>query len=198
LHHIDFPSDDEFDVSVSLVIVRRQSKKLSVPDGYVRFVNKDTSFDFLEYGSDGFFVLPLRVVRFKLPSGEYEALVTNLPVDDFSPDELKNLYFRRWGIETSFRHLKYTIGLSKFHAKKASFVTQEIWARLISYNFTTAVMDCVRIPVSKRQMRQQHHGIRGQIELSVRSQALGKAAVHCRYPLDRVISPVFIFDARAV
>ena len=149
LHHIDFPSDDEFDVSVSLVIVRRQSKKLSVPDGYVRFVNKDTSFDFLEYGSDGFFVLPLRVVRFKLLSGEYEALVTNLPVDDFSPDELKNLYFRRWGIETSFRHLKYTVGLSKFHAKKASFVTQEIWARLISYNFTSAVMDCVRIPVSK-------------------------------------------------
>ena len=150
LHHIDFPSDDAFDTSVQLVIVRRQSKKLSLPpDGYVRFVNKDTSFDFVEYGSDGFFVLPLRVVRFKLSSGEYQALVTNLPEDDFSPDELKKLYFRRWGIETSFRHLKYTVGLSKFHAKKASFVTQEIWARLISYNFTCAVMDCVRIPVSE-------------------------------------------------
>lgn len=47
-------------------------------------------------------------------------------------------------------------------------------------------------------MRQQHHGIRGQIELSVRSQALGKAAVHFRCPLDRVISPVFIFAAQAV
>ena len=149
LHHIDFPSDDEFDVSVKLVIVRRQSKHLSVPDGYVRFVNKDTSFDFVEYGSDGFFVLPLRVVRFKLSSGEYEALVTNLPTNDFSLDGLKKLYFRRWGIETSFRHLKYTIGLSKFHAKKPSFVIQEIWARLISYNFTSAVMDCVRIPVSQ-------------------------------------------------
>ena len=147
LHHIDFPPEDEFDVSVRLVIVRRQSKKLSVPDGYVRFVNKDTSFDFVEYGSDGFFLLPFRVVRFKLPSGDYEALVTNLPSNDFPPDKLKKLYFRRWGIETSFRHLKYTIGLSKFHAKKASSVTQEIWARLISYNFTSAVMDCVRIPV---------------------------------------------------
>ena len=30
LQHIDFPSDDEFDVSVRLVIVRRQSKKLSL------------------------------------------------------------------------------------------------------------------------------------------------------------------------
>ena len=149
LHHIDFPSVDEFDVSVQLVIVRRQSKNLSVPDGYVRFVNKDTSFDFVEYGSDAFFVLPLRVVRLKLPSGDYEALVTNLPSDDFPADELKKLYFRRWGIETSFRHLKYTIGLSKFHAKKASFIAQEIWARLISYNFTSAVMDCACIPVRK-------------------------------------------------
>lgn len=149
LHHIDFPSDDEFDVSVKLVIVRRQSKHLSVPDGYVRFVNKDTSFDFVDYGSDDFYVLPLRVVRFKLSSGEYEALVTNLPTNDFSLDALKKLYFRRWGIETSFRHLKYTIGLSKFHAKKPAFIIQEIWARLISYNFTSAVMECVRIPVSE-------------------------------------------------
>ena len=149
LHHIVFPSDDEFDVSIQLVIVRRQSKKLSLPDGYVRFVNKDTSFDFIEYGSNGFFVLPLRIVRFKLPSGDCEALVTNLPSNDFPPDDLKKLYFRRWGIETSFRHLKYTIGLSKFHAKTASFVTQEIWGRLISYNFACAVMDCVRIPVTE-------------------------------------------------
>lgn len=149
LHHIDFPSDDEFDVSIRLVIVRRQSMKLSVPDGYVRFVNKDTSFDFVDYGSDRFFLLPLRVVRFLLPSGDYEALVTNLPSNEFPSDVLKNLYFRRWGIETSFRHLKYTVGLSKFHAKKPLFVTQEIWARLISYNFTSAVMNCVLIPVKK-------------------------------------------------
>lgn len=149
LHHIDFPSDDTFDVSVKLVIVRRQSRKRSLPDGYVRFVNKDTSFDFIQYGSDDFFLLPLRVVRFKLSSGDCEALVTNLPSDDFPPDELKKLYFRRWGIETSFRHLKYIIGLSKFHAKKAPFVIQEIWARLISYNFTSAVMDCVRIPATQ-------------------------------------------------
>lgn len=148
LHHFDFPSNDEFDVSVRLVIVRRQSQKLSLPDGYVRFVNKETSFDFIDYGADGFFLLPFRVVRFKLHSGEYEALVTNLPSDDFPPDELKALYHRRWGIETSFRFLKYTIGLSKFHAKKALFITQEIWARLIAYNFTSAVLNCVSIPVS--------------------------------------------------
>ena len=42
----------------------------------------------------------------------------------------------RWGIETSFRHLKHTIGLLHFHAKKAELIFQEIFSRLIMYNFT--------------------------------------------------------------
>lgn len=146
LHHIDFPSDDSFDTSVQLVIIRKQSKERLLPDGYVRFVSKDISFDFIEYGSDDYYLLPVRVVRFQLPSGEYESLVTNLPADSFPLEKLKQLYYRRWGIETSFRTLKYTIGLSKFHARKAPSVIQETWARLISYNFTTAIMDCVDIP----------------------------------------------------
>lgn len=146
LHHIDFPSADSFDTSVQLVIVRNQSKKRSLPDGYVRFVSKDTSFDFVEYGSNDYYILPLRVVRFQLSSGEFESLVTNLPTDSFPLEKLKELYFRRWGIETSFRTLKYTIGLSKFHARKADSIIQETWARLISYNFTSAIMDCVDIP----------------------------------------------------
>lgn len=146
LHHIDFPSDDAFDTSVQLVIVRSQSKKRSLPDGYVRFVGKDTSFDFIKYGSDDHYILPFRVVRFKLPSGDYESLVTNLPADSFPAEKLKELYARRWGIETSFRTLKYTIGLTKFHARKAASIIQEIWARLISFNFTSAVMDCIELP----------------------------------------------------
>ena len=151
LHRIVFPSDEAFDITVRLVIVRRQSKGRSLPEGYVRYVGKNTSFDFLEYGSDACYELPLRVVRFQLSSGEYESLVTNLPADDFSSDQLKELYFRRWGIETSFRTLKYTIGLTKFHARKPAFIIQEIWARLISYNFTSAVADCVEVPVGQNK-----------------------------------------------
>ncbi len=37
----------------------------------------------------------------------------------------KNLYASRWGIETSFRDLKYSIGLVNFHAKKKEGILQE-------------------------------------------------------------------------
>ncbi|WP_313257403.1 transposase [Lacrimispora sp.] len=45
------------------------------------------------------------------------------------------LYNLRWGIEISFRELKYTIGLMNFHAKKVDNIQQEIFARLIVCNF---------------------------------------------------------------
>ncbi|WP_374972327.1 transposase [Blautia producta] len=45
------------------------------------------------------------------------------------------MYGRRWGIECSFRELKYTIGLTNFHAKKVEYILQEIFAWLIIYNF---------------------------------------------------------------
>ena len=41
----------------------------------------------------------------------------------------------RWGIETSFRELKYIIGLTNLHSKKDNFVRQEIFAKLTMYNF---------------------------------------------------------------
>lgn len=48
-------------------------------------------------------------------------------------------YSMRWGIETSFRELKYAVGLTSFHAKKREYILQEIWARLILYNFCEVI-----------------------------------------------------------
>ena len=81
----------------------------------------------------------LRFVRIQLPGGGFECLVTNLSREEFSPSELGEIYGLRWGIETSFRTLKYTIGLTNFHSKKRELVAQEVFARLILYNFTEMI-----------------------------------------------------------
>ena len=47
----------------------------------------------------------------------------------------------RWGIETSFRELKYAIGLTSFHARKPDFIKQEIYARLL-LNITVQMYPC--------------------------------------------------------
>src|SRR5699024_7255543 len=78
-------------------------------------------------------------IRFPISETTYESIITNLPAEEFSLEDIKALYHMRWGIETSFRELKYAIGLTHFHSKKPDYIRQEIWARLILYNFCEAI-----------------------------------------------------------
>lgn len=45
----------------------------------------------------------------------------------------------RWGIETSYRELKYDLGLTHLHARKEECVIQEIYAHLLMYNFSMQI-----------------------------------------------------------
>ena len=95
------------------------------------------------------YTLNLRVVRVLLDSGEYETLVTSLSRHEFSAEQLKELYHMRWGIETSFRELKYVMGLIHLHSKKDDLILQEIYAALTMYNYCSRMS--ASAPVRKRQ-----------------------------------------------
>ena len=45
------------------------------------------------------------------------------------------------GHRGAFRKLKYTIGLSNFHAYKPDYNKQEIWAKLTAYNMTETLIN---------------------------------------------------------
>ena len=65
-------------------------------------------------------------------------LITNLDAAQFPLSAIQALYARRWGIETSFRELKYTVGLMHLHSRKSDLVLQEIFAAFTVFNFTRA------------------------------------------------------------
>ena len=91
----DFPEEEAFDIDVDVTLVRSHSSKIIIEGGYRRFVDKATSFDFIEYGSKDTYRITFRIVRFPISDGAYECLVTNLPRDEFSPERIKQLYFSR-------------------------------------------------------------------------------------------------------
>ena len=105
--------------------------------GVYRYIAHNSPFDFLDSHTNKFYPMNFRVVRIKIADDSYETLITNLGADTFSSNELKKLYAMRWGIETSFRELKYTIGLLHFHAKKRELIIQEIFARIGSVVYIT-------------------------------------------------------------
>lgn len=94
----------------------------------------------------------IRVVRFQLDNGEYETLVTSLMDREAFPATcFKELYHLRWGIETSFRELKYNLGAVNFHSRSDEFVKQEIVAKIIMYNYSMAITMCVALPEMKKR-----------------------------------------------
>lgn len=48
----------------------------------------------------------LRMVKIYLDEGNYEVLLTNLPTEKFSTEQLADLYHMRWSIETAYETLK--------------------------------------------------------------------------------------------
>jgi hypothetical protein len=148
LSGLRLPLDGEFDISISRILTKKQTNKVKAQPEIYKFVPINSTFDFLDLHTNKFYPITFRVVRIKIADDLYETIITNLSALDFPPDEIKSLYSMRWGIETSFRELKYTIGLINFHSKKREFIAQEIFARIIMYNFVEMITSHVVISKS--------------------------------------------------
>ena len=156
---LELPECDEFDQQITLKLTRRQNKEtkeLLKDKNHYRFIPTSSTFDYLKKSSRKhdpieFYELRFRIVRFKVNESLYETVLTNLDVNDYPPLKLRELYASRWGIETSFRKLKYTIGMLDFHTKKVMCIHQEIYAHLIMYNFVEMITSHVVIEKKQRK-----------------------------------------------
>lgn len=138
LSRMEAPRDSEFDVVTQRILSKMQTKQVKAHPEY-HFIASKNPFDFLDLHENKSYPMTLRFVRFRLSDNAYETIVTNLDKSLFPPGEIKKLYAMRWGVETSFRELKYAVGLSAFHSKKMAFIAQEVFARLIMYNFAARI-----------------------------------------------------------
>lgn len=156
---LDLPESDCFDVNISLKLTRKKTnavKELLKDKNHYRMVSSTQPFDFLPLKNKKaeptrFYELNFRIVRFPISEDIYETVVTNLDEDRYPAIEIKKLYASRWGIETSFRDLKYTVGLLNFHSKKVMCILQEIYAHMIMYNFAEMITSHVAIEKKQRK-----------------------------------------------
>lgn len=104
---LKLPSCEVFDEMITLKLTRRQTNKIKANSKLYKFMPKNSKFDYLEFKSPNFYKISFRVVRFPISDNTYETIITNLDEEAFGIDMIKELYHMRWGIETSFRELKY-------------------------------------------------------------------------------------------
>jgi hypothetical protein len=79
--------------------------------------------------------MTLRLVRLTLSTGETEVLITSLLDNQRYPDaDFKDLYAKRWGVETDFRSLKSRLQLENFTGRKPLSVEQDFHAKIVTKN----------------------------------------------------------------
>lgn len=149
---LSLPKKDIFDENMSIIFTRQQTKATKMA-GY-KFMPSVQTFDFLPVKSKETYTINLRFVRVKLSDNSYELMVTNLKKSEFSAKDLKEIYKLRWGIETSFRELKYAIGLTSFHSRKVDYIKQEVFARLLLYNYCELITTHVILEMKPSKTKQ--------------------------------------------
>lgn len=156
---LELPESDSFDVDISLQLTRKQTKEIKElvkNKNHYKFISSTTVMDYLPLNVKKsepakFYELSFRIVRFEIAEGSYETIITNLEREKYTMEKLKELYASRWGIETSFRDLKHTLGMLSFHSKKVMCIQQEIYAHLIMYNFAEMITSDVVINKKQRK-----------------------------------------------
>lgn len=150
------PDTDEFDQKLTINLTRTQANNTAIKNQ--KYISHTSPFDFLPNTASredryACFELSFRIVRIKISENSFETLLTNLDSENFTATELKELYAMRWGIETSFRTLKYTLGLTFVHSKKSEYVIHEIFAKLTLYNFVQLITSHLVVKNGKRKYK---------------------------------------------
>lgn len=86
--------------------------------------------------------IQLRAIKLVSPDGTISVLLTNLfNTQAFSRENITNLYFRRWEVETHYRNEKTFLDIEKFHAKSPNSIRQELFAIMIISVISRILMD---------------------------------------------------------
>jgi len=82
----------------------------------------------------------LRLVKVILDTGEVEVLATTLIDKEKYPIEIfKDLYFKRWGIETNYDHLKSNIHVEEFSGLSEIAIRQDFFANVLINNLQSVI-----------------------------------------------------------
>lgn len=87
---------------------------------------------------------PLRVVKVPLSSGEIELLLTTLVEEQYTLEDLSEVYHGRWtSMEEGYKKQKIMMQMENFSGKTVTAIKQEYWATLVVANLLE--MGCIEI-----------------------------------------------------
>lgn len=83
--------------------------------------------------------LEIRIALVDIGKNEVEILATNLTQEEFSTQDLKELYNKRWSVETGFDRLKNLIEIEDFSGNRRKIIEQDFYAHIFVYNLAITI-----------------------------------------------------------
>ena len=97
----------------------------------------------------------VRILKFKLKSGEVETLVTD--ISDIPFDEFKKLYFMRWGVEIVFDTIKNKIQTTNWIGWSERCIYQEFYLGILLSNIVLVAEAEAAVKVIERRNPKNKH-----------------------------------------
>ena len=104
----------DLELEAELAGMRIRTMARTNPDGYEKLKGRSS--------------FAVRCALVDIGGEEPERLITNIPATTLSPDELKEVYHLRWGVETCFQMLKDRLQLENMTGTKPALIEQDVYA----------------------------------------------------------------------
>ena len=93
----------------------------------------------------------VRFVRVDLPNNEVEVLITNIFDKNFKQEDFKEIYARRWGIETFYDLIKNRLGLENFTGYSYDAIMQDFYITMLLTNLETMYTMDIKLQLKKNE-----------------------------------------------
>jgi hypothetical protein len=113
--------------------------------------------------------IKVRMIKIELPTGEIEILMTSLKdIEKYPYKDFKELYFKRWGIETFYNRFKNIIGVEQFSGKSEQFILQEFNCALYISNLQSLLTKEVQQEIEQKYAdRKYEYKVNSSMSLSI-------------------------------
>jgi hypothetical protein len=101
--------------------------------------------------------IKVRLIRVELPSGQIELLISSLlDSKKYSNKIFKELYFKRWGVETFYDELKNKLKVEHFSGYSNQSILQDFYATLFISNVQTLIVNDITDEINSKTKKTKY------------------------------------------
>lgn len=141
-------NDDKFLIRITSLAYKKEQQEMKTDDEIIEIKpNSNRTYPYREKNPELYNYLisgnsiKVRCVKVTLNTGETEILLTNLEQNEFSKEEIKELYNYRWKIEINYKHLKNNLKIESISSSKITLIKQDIFSQVLVSNMLQAFIN---------------------------------------------------------